>query len=104
MLAGSNLATAATNPNVHEVQVGVVTVVTLEADFLREFRLPQQDNSSHLDQGGDPQLTELAQIYGPVATTCYTFAGPTCPMVVALPPGSSCACYYNGSTLAGIAY
>src|ERR1022692_2606948 len=40
----------------------------------------------------------------PIATTCYTFAGPTCPMVIAVPVGSFCTCNYPGGALAGRAY
>jgi len=39
------------------------------------------------------------------AATCYTYAGPTCPMVVAVPPGSTCTCYIPGfPPMPGTAY
>jgi len=38
------------------------------------------------------------------ATTCYTYAGPTCPMTVLVPSGSPCTCYYPTYWLNGVAY
>ena len=39
----------------------------------------------------------------PIALYCYTFAGPVCPMRVAVPPGSPCTCYYPDGALPGVA-
>jgi hypothetical protein len=38
-----------------------------------------------------------------VALYCYTYAGPVCPMVIAVPPGTPCTCSYPYGALAGIA-
>lgn len=39
------------------------------------------------------------------AQMCYTFAGPVCRLVVALPQGASCTCYFPYQPpLAGVAY
>jgi hypothetical protein len=52
------------------------------------------------DDGLDPHLLLAYQGW---ATTCYTYAGPACPMAVALPPGAACTCYIPGyPPLAGV--
>jgi len=103
-LAGTNVAAADSNSLLPDNRASVSILNTPDLD-LRLFTYPRQAwNSSHGDQESAEPLTETAQIYVPVATACYTYAGPVCPMVVALSPGSSCACYYNGGRLAGIAY
>ena len=38
-----------------------------------------------------------------VALYCYTYAGPVCPMRVAVPVGSPCTCYYPDGALTGVA-
>lgn len=40
----------------------------------------------------------------PIATVCYTFAGPTCPMFNLVPAGSLCECPSPFGPLEGIAY
>jgi hypothetical protein len=39
----------------------------------------------------------------PVASACYTYAGPICPMRVAVPIGWPCTCYYPDGALRGVA-
>jgi hypothetical protein len=47
-----------------------------------------------------PAARLTAQV--PIATVCQTLAGPACPMVVALPVGSPCTCYFPYGALAGV--
>ena len=48
------------------------------------------------------ELQQMSQVW--VATYCYTYAGPVCPMRVAVPVGTPCACYdAYGNSLAGVA-
>lgn len=49
-----------------------------------------------------PGLPEVARAQ--YADTCYTFAGPTCPMRVLVPEGAPCTCYFSGGALAGQAW
>jgi hypothetical protein len=102
-LAGTNLAAADFNPAAAEHQAGVRALNVPDLD-LRLFTYPRTENSSQIREEPFKTLDELAQIYVPVATACYTYAGPVCPMAIALPPGSSCTCYYADGALAGIAY
>jgi hypothetical protein len=53
-------------------------------------------------KAGLPSVRLAAQAQ--YATTCYTFAGPTCPMTVLVPPGSACTCYYPTYWLNGVAH
>ena len=103
MLAANNLANAASDPSLDKDQVAAIADATPSQNLLREFKLPRLENSSRLDREASLQ-TELAQMYWPVATVCYTYAGPTCGMVVAVPQGSACTCYYNNGWLAGTAW
>ena len=104
-LAGTNVAATDSNfvPTDNQTSVTRLNIPDLD---LKLFAHPRQSsNSSCADQDRKEPLTETAQIWVPVATACYTFAGPTCPMVVAVSPGSSCYCFDGyGNRLAGTAY
>jgi hypothetical protein len=69
----------------------------VSASFTDEARY-QASLRSLDDDGLDPHLLLAHQGW---ATTCYTFAGPSCPLMVLLPPGAPCACYPGG--LPGVA-
>jgi hypothetical protein len=94
-LVGTNLAVAASNSSVPDGRAGVVSTNGTDTDFLN---LRRADNSSHLDPDPFPRMLEVAQV--PIASACYTFAGPVCPMVVAVPVGAPCHC----GALVGVAY
>jgi hypothetical protein len=94
-LVGTNRAVAASIPIVPDARAGVTSTSVSDTDFLNFKRA---DNSSHLDPDPFPRRLEVAQV--PIASACYTFAGPICPMVVAVPVGAPCHC----GTLSGIAY
>jgi hypothetical protein len=49
-----------------------------------------------------PGLPLLAEAY--YADTCYTFAGPTCPMLVLVPEGAPCTCIFPAGRLSGQAW
>jgi hypothetical protein len=100
-LAGANVAGATSDSLLPESGINKLNEPNLD---LRQFTFPQMRNSSRSGQEPVGPLTVMAQIYGPVATGCYTFAGPVCPMREALPPGSACTCYYNDGWLAGTAW
>jgi hypothetical protein len=102
-LAGTTLAAADFTPVAAEHQAGASALNVPDLD-LRLFTYPRAQNSSQLREEPFEMLDEVAQIYVPVASACYTYAGPVCRMAVALPPGSSCTCYYAEGALAGIAY
>lgn len=71
----------------------------VNASFTDEARY-QASLRSLDDDGLDPHLVLAHQGW---ATTCYTYAGPACPMAVALPPGAACTCYIPGyPPLAGV--
>jgi hypothetical protein len=75
--------------------------------FVPDTLLPpaaKAENSSVLNRNSNPDFPELAQLFVPVASACYTYVGRVCPMVVALPAGSACTCYFADGAFAGIAW
>ena len=61
------------------------------------------ENSSRHNPNWNPDFPELAQVFVPIATACYTYVGRVCPMGVVLPVGTACTCYYGDGAFAGIA-
>jgi hypothetical protein len=63
---------------------------------------PSVSQPSARKQAGDKVNGRLtAQVQ--VATVCYTYAGPVCPMFVAVPVGAPCVCETVYGPLPGIA-
>jgi hypothetical protein len=105
-LAGTNVAADDFNSLLPDHNSSVSRLNTPDLD-LRLFTYPRNtENSSRVDQARSESTTEIAQVVlVPVARACYTYAGPVCQMAIALPSGSSCACYDAwGNSLSGVAY
>jgi hypothetical protein len=96
----SNSAFAASTPNTDAI---AVTADSTPSSSTAVNDLGQTENDWNFGQGSHPKLTELAQFWIP-ATYCQTFAGPTCPMLVAVPIGAPCTCFGNGVALPGVAH
>ena len=102
--AGTNVAAADSNSLLPDHKDSVSSRNAPNFDLRLFTYPPQTQDSSRVNQQAPELLRETAQLYVPVATACYTYAGPVCAMVQAVSPGSSCACYFNGGSLSGIAW
>jgi hypothetical protein len=95
----SNTAIAASTPS----KAVAVTASSAPLPNAAVDDLDQTENGWNLDQESHRKLTELAQYWVP-ASYCQTFAGLTCPMLVAVPIGAPCTCSGNGVFLPGVAH
>jgi hypothetical protein len=76
-----------------------VTTSQAPTESLKACKMPEPDGDAQ-GRGADAPL--FSQLWP--AGYCYTFAGPVCPLVISLPVGSPCACYFPGSgSLPGVA-
>jgi hypothetical protein len=100
VLAAVSVATAtyghapATDPTAHSVSVCGLN----NTEHQKSQPTPSKETAG---KASLPTARLTAQV--PIATVCQTFAGPICPMYVAVPVGSPCTCYYPNGALAGIA-
>jgi hypothetical protein len=97
--ASGNSAIAASGPNV-PAKTDANTASQSDTHFIwLTYAATGNNPLSSKEPGSD--LFELVQVQ--FALYCYTYAGPVCPMRVAVPVGSPCTCYYPDGALAGIA-
>jgi len=82
-----------------ETASGGVTTSQTPNESHQACMVPEKDGDAR-GQGADTPL--ISQLWP--GRYCYTYAGPVCPLVVSLPVGASCTCYFSGSgSLAGVA-
>lgn len=89
-------------PNLNNKDGGSIHVSVNVPDTLL-LSAANAENSSRLTENSNPEFPELAQVFVPIASACYTYIGRVCPMGIALPVGSACTCYYADGAFAGIA-
>jgi hypothetical protein len=82
-----------------ETPKGGLTASQAPNEGHKACKVPEKDGDA-LGRGADTPL--ISQLLS--AGYCYTYAGPVCPLVVSLPVGAPCTCYFPGSgSLAGVA-
>ncbi len=95
-----NVAVAAPTSNEHSVAVSANSAPSSDTASNNSSPI---ENDWVFGQPSHSKLTELAQYWFP-ASYCQTYAGPTCPMVVAVPAGAPCTCYFPDGALRGVAH
>jgi hypothetical protein len=82
-----------------ETASGGVTTSQAPNESHKACMVPEKDGGA---QGRAIDTPLTSQLWS--AGYCYTYAGPVCPLVVSLPVGAPCSCYFpGGGSLAGVA-
>ena len=97
--SSGNIAIAASNHTTTASAVESQTYQLVDSALIQPLNTLSGNNS--FGKTVSPRLLAIMQYYP--AAYCYTFAGPRCPMMIAVPPGTPCTCFFPDGALSGIA-